>query len=79
MKNIKIEWCRNFIESIFTKIPFQNGGIEVNLFWDKAEKSGLWVRGTYGSSMSEALIEITKVESVSDEGGNYLYSVFRLV
>lgn len=79
MKNIKVEWCENFIKSVFQKIPFENGGIEVNAFWNKAEKSGLWIRGTYGTPMSDALAKLTKVETVSDEAGNYLYTVFRLV
>ena len=79
MKNIKVEWCENFIKSVFQKIPFENGGIEVNAFWNKAEKSGLWIRGTYGTPMSDALAKLTKVETVSDEKGNYLYTVFRLV
>ncbi|GAA6483260.1 hypothetical protein HLY09_30365 (plasmid) [Enterocloster bolteae] len=71
-KEIKVEWCENFIKSVFEKIPFENGGIEINLFWDKAEKSGLWVRGTYGSPMSKALEKLVKVEILSD------YTVFRL-
>ena len=79
MKEIKIEWCENFIKAVFKKIPFENGGIEINAFWNKAEKSGLWVRGTYGTPMSDALAKLTKVEIVSDENGNYLYTVFRLV
>jgi len=79
VKNIKVEWCENFIKSVFQKIPFENGGIEVNAFWNKAEKSGLWIRGTYGTPMSDALAKLTKVETVSDEKGNYLYTVFRLV
>jgi len=79
VKNIKVEWCENFIKSVFQKIPFENGGIEVNAFWNKAEKSGLWIRGTYGTPMSDALAKLTKVETVSDEAGNYLYTVFRLV
>ena len=66
-KEIKVEWCENFIKSVFEKIPF-----EINLFWDKAEKSGLWVRGTYGSPMSKALEKLVKVEILSD------YTVFRL-
>lgn len=78
MKRVKVEWCRNFIKSVFAKIPFENGGIEVNCFWNKAEKLGLWVQGTYGTPMSEALEELTKVEIVADENGNYLYTVFRL-
>lgn len=77
MKNIKIEWCENFIKSVFEKIPFENGGIEINLFWNKAEKSGLWERETYGTPMSQALEKLTKVEVVSDEEGSYLYSVFK--
>lgn len=79
MKDIKIEWCENFIKSVFKKIPFENGRIEINLFWNKAEKSGLWECGTYGTPMSQALEKLTIVETVSDEDGNYLYSVFRLV
>ena len=71
-KEIKVEWCENFIKSVFEKIPFENGGIEINLFWDKAEKSGLWVRGTYGSPMSKALEKLVKVEILSD------YTVLRL-
>lgn len=78
MKNIEVEWCKKFIKSVFEKIQFENGGIEINCFWDDAEKSGLWIRGTYGSPMSEALSDMVKVETVSDENGNFLYRVFRL-
>lgn len=77
-KEVKVEWCRNFIKSAFKKILFENGGIEVNCFWDMAEKSGLWERGTFGTTMSKALEELTKVEIVSDKNGRYLYTVFRL-
>lgn len=76
MKNIKVEWCMNFIKKTFEKK--QCKGIEVGCFWDMAERSGLWERGTYGTPMSKALEELTKVEIISDENGNYLYSVFRL-
>lgn len=82
MKNIKVEWCKNFIKARFTKhhaFPGPNAGIETNYFWDMAEASGLWERGTYGTSMSKALEELTIVEIISDENGNYLYSVFKLV
>jgi hypothetical protein len=79
MKEIKVEWCENFIKAVFKKIPFENGGIYTNLFWDKAETSGLWIRGTYGTSMSQALEKNTTVEIVSDDNGNYMYSVFRLI
>lgn len=34
MKNVKIEWCENFIKSVFKKhVPFENGGIETGCFW----------------------------------------------
>lgn len=79
MKQVKIEWCENWIKNKFAKHPFPNGGIETSLFWDMAEAAGLWVRGTYGTPMSEALSKLTKVETIYDEDGNFLYSVFRLV
>ena len=78
MKEIKVDWCKNWVKHTFKKLPFENGGIEVNCFWRMAEKSGLWVRGTYGSSMSKALEELTKVETIQDENRNFLYNVFKL-
>ena len=78
MKEIKVEWCKNWIKAQFARHPFPGGGFEVGCFWDMAEKAGLWVRGTYGSPMSEALSELTTVESVNDADGNYAYTVFRL-
>ena len=77
-KEIKVEWCENFIKSVFEKIPFENGGIEVNLFWKKAEDSGLWIRGTYNTPMSQALSKLTRLEDVRNESGKLLYYVFRL-
>lgn len=76
MKNIKIEWCMNFIKKTFEKK--QCRGIEVNCFWEMAEKSGLWERGTYGTPMSEALELLTRIETVLNENGEYIYSVFVL-
>lgn len=81
MKQIKVEWCENFIRAQFTKhhaFPGPNAGIEVNCFWKMAEASGLWERGTYGTPMSEALTKLTKVETIHDENGNFLYNVFKL-
>ncbi|MDY5341098.1 hypothetical protein [Faecousia sp.] len=80
MKNIKVEWCENFIRAWFAKHAFlgPNAGIEANCFWKLAEASGLWERGTYGSPMSKALENLCKAEIVSDENGNYCYTVFRL-
>lgn len=79
MKEIKVEWCENWIKSKFAKHPFPNGGIEVNYFWDMAEAAGLWVRDTYGSPMSEALSKLTRVATIHDDEGNFLYIVFKLV
>lgn len=75
-KVIKVEWCENFIKSVFKKHKCK--GIYTGLFWDLAEKSGLWERGTYGTPMSEALSKLTKVEIITDDYGNYIYAVFRL-
>ena len=60
------------------EIKVEDGGIYTGLFWDKAEKAGLWVRGTYGSPMSAALTKLTRVETVRDSEGNFLYDVFKL-
>ena len=62
----------------FQKHVPEGGGIYTECFWDIAERSGLWERGTYSTSMSKALEELTKVEIVSDENGEYMYSVFKL-
>lgn len=77
MKQIKVEWCENWIRATFAKLPFKNGGIEAEYFWQMAERAGLWVRGTYDSPMSEALWKLTKVETVS-RNGEFCYNVFRL-
>lgn len=81
MKEIKIEWCENWIKHTFKKFltdrGILNGGIECSLFWKLAEESGLWIKGTYGSPMSEALSKLTRVETVSNNG-KYCYSVFKL-
>lgn len=77
-KVIKLEWCENFIKKTFARLPDFATGIEVGGFWNMAEKSGLWVRGTYGTPMSTALENLTEVETVSDCNGNFLYHVFRL-
>lgn len=79
MKKIKVEWCENFIKAAFKKHVPAGGGIYTGCFWDMAEKSGLWVRGTYGTPMSEALSKLTKVECVYDDNGNFLFHVFKLV
>ena len=80
MKEIKVECCENFIREAYTKhhaFPGPNAGIEFSCFWYIAEKSGLWVRGTYGTPMSQALENLTKVETVTHDG-EFCYHVFRL-
>jgi len=76
MKEIKVEWCKNFIKAIFKKKECR--GIEIGCFWDMAEKSGLWKRRVCGTPMSEALAELTTAEAVNDADGNFVYHVFRL-
>lgn len=78
MKKIKIEWCKNFIKETFRKHVPDGGGIYINCFWDMAEESGLWERGTYGTPMSTALEEMVNVSEVTDDDGNFLFYVFRL-
>ena len=75
-KEIKVVWCENFIKKFFQKHDCH--GVEVNCFWSEAEKSGLWIRGTYNSSMTKALEKLVDVETVHNESGDFLYDVFRL-
>lgn len=81
---IQEEWCENFIRHLFGKIAkdvgcgIREAGIEVNCFWDRAERSGLWERGTYHTPMSGALERLVKVEAVHNEAGEYCYTVFRM-
>ena len=81
MKQVKVEWCENFIRARFTKhhaFPGPNAGIEVNCFWKMAEASGLWERGTYGTPMSKALGNLTIVETIYGEDGKRLFDAFKL-
>lgn len=83
MKHIKVEWCENFIRGQFSERHHAFAGnpvagIEVNLFFHLAEAAGLWIRGTYGSPMSQALEKLCIVESVLDTEGEFAYNVFRL-
>lgn len=81
MKNYKemyVELCKEFIKDFFTEHCKANGGIEIGCFWNAAEESGLWIRETYGTAMSEALEALTIVETVNGENGEYIYTVFKL-
>lgn len=81
-REIKVEWCENWIRAAFKKLlsdrGIENGGIETSCFWKLAEQSGLWIKGTYGSPMSTALSNLATVETVLSNG-EYAYSVFKLV
>ena len=79
------EWCENFIKSLFRKHfkgwppeRRRNAGFATWVFWDLAENSGLWKRGTYGTPMSMALERLCVIDHVCDDDGKYIYSVFRL-
>ena len=75
-KEIKVEWCENFIKSKFKKLPDFARGFETNCFFKMAAAAGLYTPGTYGSPMSQALENLTTVEAIQDEDGSYMYSVF---
>lgn len=64
MRKIKVEWCENFIKKTFAKLPDFATGIEIGCFWNMAEKSGLWERGTYNTPMTQALENLTSIKEV---------------
>jgi hypothetical protein len=78
MRKIKVEWCENFIKKTFAKLPAFATGIEIGCFWNMAEKSRLWTRGTYGSTMSQALEKLTTVKAVKGDNGEPIYYTFEL-
>lgn len=63
MKEIKAEWCKNWIKKQFERLPKGITGIETNLMFDRAEKAGLYVKGTYGTAFSDSLYDLTDVRS----------------
>ena len=77
-KEIKVEWCENYIKKTFAKLPQGITGIYTGLFWKKAEEAGFYEKNTYGSPMSKALEKLVKVENHNDKDGNFLYSTFAL-
>ena len=81
MKEIKVEWCENWIRAQFTKhhaFPGPTAGIERNLMFRKAAAAGLYIPGTYGSPFSVALGNVCTIDAVHDADGNFCYHVFRL-
>lgn len=78
-REIRQEWCEDWIRAAFAKIPdFADPGIEVNCFWRSAVRSGLYVSHTYDTPMSRALEKLCRVETVQDADGSYAYSAFHL-
>lgn len=76
-KQIKIEWCENFIKAYFEKIDGR--GVLTSLLFDAAAKAGLYIPGTYGSTFSQALENVTEVNTKNDEKtGEFLYHYFTL-
>lgn len=76
MKSIKIEWCENFIRSYFGK--HQCKGVYTELMFEAAEKAGLYEKNTFGSAFSQALENVTTIDTIYNANGDYAYSVFRL-
>lgn len=77
-KEMYVALCEDFIVDFFAEHCKDGGGVEINCFWDAVEKSGLWIRGTYGTAMSEALERRVTLETSYDSNGIFCYNVFRL-
>lgn len=78
MKEIKVEWCENWIRALFDRISPYGRAVEMNLFWRMAEEAGLYEQDTYGSPMTQALTKLCNVRFVTDENGNHKYTVFEI-
>ena len=79
-KEIKVEWCENWIKAKFSKLAAVGAtGIYTGLFWKEAELAGLYTVGTYNSPMTKALMNLCYVADVLDDKGRPQYSVFKLL
>lgn len=81
MKNYEVQYinlCKQFIKDFFEEHCIPGGGVYTECFFEAAEKSKLYVKGTYGTPMSKALSELVNVEPVSDKNGKVKYYVFKL-
>lgn len=81
MKNYEAQYinlCKQFIKGFFKEHCIPGGGVYTECFFEAAEKSKLYVKGTYGTPMSEALSELVTVETVSDKNGEFKYNIFKL-
>lgn len=78
-KQIKVEWCKNWIKSRFKKLPEGITGIERSGFFKDAENAGLYVPGTYGSPMSEAIMELLDAKIKRGKNGEFCYYYFEML
>lgn len=60
MNTVSTEKCERFIKNLFKKNDYKE--INVTKFWREAELSGLWVRDTFDSSMTSAVLKLLKVK-----------------
>ncbi len=79
-KQIKVEWCENWIKAKFRKLPDFADGFECFHFWDMAEKSGLYEKGTYGTDvpMVEAIGKLCEIAWIYTDDGKFAYNAFKL-
>lgn len=76
MKEIKNEWCENFIRKTFEQRKITKA-IECSYFFKLAERAHLYEKETYGSPMSQALEKLTYVKTITIDGA-FAYNVFVL-
>ena len=60
MNTVSTEQCEQFIKNLFKDKHYKK--INVNVFWREAELSGLWVRDTFDSPMTSAVLKLLKVK-----------------
>lgn len=60
MTMVSTEQCEQFIKNLFKENNYKE--INVTGFWREAELSGLWVRGTFDSPMTSAVLKLLKVK-----------------
>lgn len=77
-KEIKVEWCENWIRAQFARLPEFANAFECNHFWKMASKSGLYEEGTYGTPMSKAIGNLCDIEFVYTQDGKFAYNTFKL-
>lgn len=67
-----------FVVNTFQKLPEWATGIETECFFKMAEKAKLYVPGTYGTPISQAIEKYCNVKTVSKEDGSFLFNTFIL-